>query len=58
MSLRNAYNSVKRALSTALPNDTYLRWDATGLKTPKPNKDKTARNIRETINKMQQYNFD
>jgi hypothetical protein len=58
MSLANAYNSVKRALSTAPPNDAYLRWDAPGVETPKPNEDETVRKVGETMNKMQQHNFD
>jgi hypothetical protein len=58
MSLTNAYNIVKRALSTAPPNDAYLQWDAPGVETPKPNEEATARKIGETMNKMQQHNFD
>jgi hypothetical protein len=58
MSLANAYNSVKRILSTAPPNDAYLRWDAPGVETPKPNEEETAKKIGETMNKMQQHNFD
>jgi hypothetical protein len=58
MSLANAYNSVKRVLSTAPPNDAYLRWDAPGVETPNSNEDETARKIGETMNKMQQHNFD
>jgi hypothetical protein len=58
MSLANAYNNVKRALSTAPPNDAYLRWDAPGVETPKQNENETARKIGETMNKIQQRNFD
>lgn len=58
MSLQTAYNSVKRALSTAPPNDAYLRWDAPGVEEPKPNEDETAQKIGQTMNKMQQHNFD
>jgi hypothetical protein len=58
MSLTGAYNTVKRALSTAPPNDAYLQWDAPGVETPKPDEETTAREIGETMNKMQQHNFD
>lgn len=58
MSLQTAYNSVKRALSTAPPNDAYLRWDAPGVEDPKPNEEETAQKIGQTMNKMQQHNFD
>lgn len=58
MSLTSAYNTVKRALSTAPPNDAYLRWDASGVETPKPDEEEKARKIGETMNKMQQHNFD
>jgi hypothetical protein len=58
MSLTNAYNTAKRALSTAPPNDAYPNWDAPGVETPKANEEETARKIGETMNKMQQHNFD
>lgn len=58
MSLTDAYNTVKRALSNAPPNDAYLRWDAPGVEQIKPNEEETALKIGETMNKMQQHNFD
>jgi hypothetical protein len=58
MSLASAYYSVKRVLSTAPPNGSYLRWDAPGVETPKTKEDEIARKIGETMNKMQQHNFD
>jgi hypothetical protein len=58
MSLSDAYSSAKRAFSSAPPNDSYLRWDAPGVETPKPDEDETAKKIGETMNRMQQYNFD
>jgi hypothetical protein len=58
MSLTGAYNTVKQALSTAPPNDAYIRWDAPGVESPKPDEEKKAREIGETMNKMQQHNFD
>jgi hypothetical protein len=58
MSLTDAYNSVKRAVSSAPPSDAYLRWDTPGVETPKPNEQETAEKIGETMNKMQQQNFD
>lgn len=58
MSLTGAYNSVKRALSTAPANDAYLRWDAPGVETPGADEDAKARQIGETMNKMQQHNLD
>jgi hypothetical protein len=58
MSLTNAYDSVKRALSTAPANDAYLRWDAAGVEDAQSNEEEKARQIGETMNKMQQHNFD
>lgn len=58
MSFTDAYNGVKRALSTAPPNDAYLHWDAPGVETPKPDEDAKAKQIGETMNKMQQHNLD
>lgn len=58
MSLTDAYKTVKRALSTAPPNDAYLRWDAHGVETPKPDEEEKARQIGETMNRMQQHIFD
>lgn len=58
MSLAGAYNTFKRALSTAPPNDAYLRWDSPDVESPKANEEETARKIGETMNKMQQHNFD
>jgi hypothetical protein len=58
MSLTGAYNTVKRALSTAPPNDAYLRWDAPGVETPKADEEEKAKQIGQTMNKMQQHNFD
>jgi hypothetical protein len=58
MSLTGAYNSVKRALSTAPPNDAYLRGDAPGVEVQKPDEEEKAKLIGETMNKMQQHNFD
>jgi hypothetical protein len=58
MSLADTYSSVKRALFTAPPDDAYIRWDAPGVETPKPNEDETATKIGETMNKMQQRNYD
>jgi hypothetical protein len=58
MSLTGAYNSVKRALSTAPPNDAYLRGDAPGVEVQKPDEEEKAKLIGETMNKLQQHNFD
>jgi hypothetical protein len=58
MSVSDAYESARRTLSSAPPNDSYLRWDAPGVEAPKPNEDETVNEIRETVNRMQQYNFD
>lgn len=58
MSFSDAYNSVKRATSSAPPNYSYLRWDAPGVEAPKPNEAETAKKIGETMNRMQQHNFD
>ncbi|KAF2030889.1 heme-dependent catalase [Setomelanomma holmii] len=58
MSLTGAYNTVKRAISSAPPNDAYLAWNASGVETPKPDEEEKARRIGQTMNKMQQHNFD
>jgi hypothetical protein len=58
MSLTDTYNSVKRALSSAPPNDQYLRWDAAGVEVVQPDEEEKARQIGETMNKMQQHNFE
>jgi hypothetical protein len=56
--LTNAYNSAKRALSTAPSNDAYLRWNAPGVETPKNDEGEIARKIGTAMNKLQQHNFD
>jgi hypothetical protein len=58
MSLTSALNTVKRAISSAPPNDAYLHWDAPGVESPKSDEEDKARKIGETMNKMQQHNFD
>jgi hypothetical protein len=58
MSLTGALNTVKRAISSAPPNDAYLRWDAPGVETPKSDEEEKAKMIGEAMNKMQQHNFD
>lgn len=57
-SLAQGYNSAKRALSTAPPNDAYLRWDAPGVEEVKPDEEAKAQQIANTMNKMQKHNFD
>lgn len=57
MSFTGAYNSVKRALSTAPSNDSYLQWDAPGVENPRADEDAKATQIGETMNKMQQHNL-
>lgn len=54
----NAYSNVKAALSTAPPSDQYLAWNATGVEYVKSDEEETARRIGETMNRMQQHNFD
>lgn len=58
MSLAEAYNTAKRVLSTAPPIDAYLSWDGAGVESPKANEEEAAKKIGETMNKMQQHNFD
>ena len=53
-----SYNNVKRAISSAPPNDAYLRWDAPGVETVKPDEDAKSQAIADTMNKMQKHNFD
>ena len=57
-SLAQGYNTVRRALSTAPPNDAYLRWDAPGVEEVKPDEEAKAQHIADTMNKMQKHNFD
>ena len=56
--LSHGYNTAKRALSTAPPNDAYLRWNAPGVEQIKPDEEIKAQQIGDTMNKMQQHNFD
>lgn len=58
MALTEAYNTVKRALSTAPPTDAYLRYDAPAVETVLPNEEDTARQIGSTMTRMQQHNLD
>lgn len=57
-SVASSYNTVKRALSTAPPNDAYLHWNAPGVEKAEPDKEAKALEIAETMNKMQIHNFD
>ncbi|MCJ1270170.1 hypothetical protein MMC22_010066 [Lobaria immixta] len=57
-SVASSYNTVKRALSTAPPNDAYLHWDAPRVEKAKPDEEIKALEIAETMNKMQIHNFD
>lgn len=57
-SLTQGYNTAKRAVSTAPPNDAYLRWDAPGVEEIKPDEEAKAQQIADTMNKMQKRNFD
>ena len=57
-SLTQGYNTAKRALSTAPPNDAYLHWDAPGVEEIKPDEEAKAQQIADTMNKMQKHNFD
>jgi catalase len=58
MCLADAYNTVKRVISTAPPNNAYLRWDAQEVETPKPDEEEKVRQIGEIMNRMQKHNFD
>ncbi|KAK7180648.1 hypothetical protein DPSP01_011241 [Paraphaeosphaeria sporulosa] len=58
MALTEAYNTFRKAICTAPPADAYFRWDAPGVESSKPNEEDTSRKIGETMNKMQQHNFD
>lgn len=57
-SLTQGYNTAKRALSTAPPNDAYLHWDAPGVEDIRPDEEAKAQQIADTMNKMQKHNFD
>jgi hypothetical protein len=57
MSLTDAYNTVKCALSTAPPPDAYLRWGSPRVNTVKPDEDQNPGLIGGTMNKMQQHKF-
>ena len=52
------YNNVKRAVSSAPPNDAYLQWNAPGVENVKPDEDAKSQEIADTMNKMQKHNFD
>lgn len=54
----DAWTSAKRALSSAPPNDAYLPWDAEGVETVQPDEEEKAGKIADTMNKMQEHNFD
>jgi len=59
--LSDTYTSARRAVSSAPPNDAYLRWDAPGVEKPRPERtdeEAKARQIAEVMNRMQQRNFD
>ena len=56
--LSQGYGAAKRALSSAPPNEAYLRWDAPSVEDIKPDEEAKALTIAETINKMQKHNFD
>jgi hypothetical protein len=58
MALTEAYNTFRKAISTAPPSDAYLKWDAPGVEILRPDEDETAYKIGETMNRMQQHNFD
>ena len=51
-------NAAKRALSSAPPNDAYLRWYAPGVERPVENEKEKMTEIGATMNRMQEYNFD
>ena len=50
--------ATKRALSSAPPNNAYLRWDAPGVEKPVENENEKVKKIGETMNRMQEHNFD
>ncbi|KAL9602001.1 MAG: hypothetical protein Q9219_002109 [cf. Caloplaca sp. 3 TL-2023] len=54
----NVYASAKGAISSAPPNDAYLRWDATGVEKSVPNEEAKMEEVAEIMNKMQKHNFD
>ena len=56
--LSQGYATAKRPLSSAPPNDAYLRWDAPGAEEVKPDEETKALKIAETMNKMQEHSFD
>ena len=54
--LSEGYKAAERAVSSAPPNDTYLRWDAPGVGTIRLDEEKAQR-IAETMNRMQKHNL-
>lgn len=52
------YTAARRALSSAPPNDAYLKWDTPGVEEIKSDEDAKSVKIAETMNKMQKHNFD
>lgn len=45
--LSEGCKAAKRAVLSAPPNDTYLRWDAPGVETIKPDKERSAEDCRD-----------
>ncbi|KAF2492049.1 heme-dependent catalase [Lophium mytilinum] len=56
--LSEGYQAAKRAVSSAPPNDAYMRWDAPGVEEVKPTEEQTTREIAEIMKNMQKHNFD
>lgn len=52
------FTAAKRALSSAPPNDAYCLWDASGVEELAKGEEAKAQKIAETMNKMQEHNFD
>ena len=57
-SANQGYTAAKRILSGAPPIDAYLQWDAAGVEDIRPDEEDKARQIADTMNRMQKHNFD
>jgi hypothetical protein len=54
----SVWTDVKRGLSSAPPNDSYLPFNAPGVETIKPDEQEKTQQIKEVMERMQKRNFD
>lgn len=54
----DALDAAKRALSSSPPDDAHLAWHAENMESPKLDEEERAKQIGQTVNTMQQHDFD